>query len=200
MVKLDIDTLELFRGVVDDNNCLVFEGEEKYTYFRLDSHHSHSQSSRFYQIVNPSDSTIINNIYVFNLLNDAVVFYSSQLKSLFENALIVILNEATKKEVAEKLLMIFTENRTYPKLHFYHQPEKADLFLFYLDLLKINLYYNIIYISKDLYLNIQYNSVSLTLSFRELKRLRFFLGVNDTKFKIKNNVLTARSMNEIISW
>lgn len=202
MIKLDIDTIQLFKGDISEDKCICFYGEREFTWnilYKQDL--SAIRSYDFYQIINPANSQLIQNLYIFNFIVDALIFYRSKHESFFQNSLIVILDHQTKSEVAQILKKRFNDFKgKAPKLHFYHRNEKADLFLFYLEMLGLQLDYKIEYNSNDLLLHIKHKSLSLSLSFRELTRLRFFLGINDKTFRIKNTVLSLADTKQIINW
>lgn len=202
MIKLDIDTIHLYKGEVNEENCICFYGDKDFTWNILYKQNLSSvKSFDFYKIINPTDSKLIYNLYIFNYLTDALTFYKTRGESFFKNGLIVIVDHQSKKEVAQILTdQLNSFKPKAPKLHFYHREEKADLYLFYLELLKIDVSHEISYLSNELTLSIEYKSSTLKLSFRELKRLRFFLGFNDKTFKIKNNILSLIDTKQIIIW
>lgn len=202
MIKLDIDTILLFKGKVNEEKCICFYGEQESTWsilYRKDL--SLIKSQNFYKILNPSESQIILNIYIFNNVKDALAFYNGREATFFANALIVLVDEQSKQEAAQDLRTRFNHfSHEAPKLHFFHRPEMADLYLFYMELLKLNLTYQISNISNGLSLNLKYKSININLSFKELNKLRFFLGINDSTFKIKNKVLSINNTKQLITW
>lgn len=202
MIKLDIDTIQLFNGNVNEDKCISFHGDKDLTWSILYKQDLSSvKSFDFYKIINPTESKLIFNLYIFNFLTDALLFFKSKSEIFFNNALIVIVDHQSKKEVVQLLRDRLNSFKPIsPKLHFYHREEKCDLYLFYLEMLNIDIHYNIKYISDEMYLNIKYKSINLELSFKELTRLRFFLGINDKTFKIKNNILSYIKTKQIIIW
>lgn len=202
MTRLDIDTITLFGGNIDNDNCICFYGDKKDTWSILYKRDLSSvKSLDFYKIINTNNSLLITNIYVFNLLTDAIIFYTTRGTIFFNNALIIIVDHQSKKEVAELLREnLSNSTASNPKLHFYHTKEKADLYLFYLELYGLVFYYQINYLSDKLSLKIQSKKLQLELSFSELNKLRFFLGINDKTFRIKNNILNKNNINNFIIW
>ena len=202
MIKLDIDTILRFRGEVNGEKCICFYGEQESTWSILYKRdRSLIKSQKFYKVINPTESQIILNIYIFSDVTDALTFYYLKGVFFFSNSLIVIVDEQSKKEAAEYLRMRFNNfTSKAPKLNFFHRPQNSDLYLFYLDLLNLNIIYEKVSRPQGLILNLKYKTIKLSLSFSELNKLRFFLGINDRKFKIKNKVLTPAYARQFITW
>lgn len=202
MIKLDIDTIQLFKGEVNQETCICFYGEEGTAWnilYKKDL--SILKSQTFYSIINPAKSQIILNIYVFNYITDALAFYHNRGAGFFSNSLLVIVDEQTTAAAAQDLRNRFNNfNPKAPKLHFFHRPEKADLYLFYLHLLKRDFTYEISSMSQGLILHLKSKLISLSLSFSELTKLRFLLGINGHTFRIKNKILSIKDTKQLIIW
>lgn len=202
MIKLDIETIRLFSGEVNEEKCICFYGEQESTWSILYKRDlSLLKSQNFYKIINPTESQLILNLYIFNEITDALIFYNLKGNAYFLNSLIIIVDEQSKGEAAQCLGLRFNNfTQKAPKLHFFHRPEKADLYLFYLYLLNLDIKYEICSMPQGLKLNLKYKTIRLSLSFTELNKLRFFLGINDRKFKFKNKVFAARNAKYLITW
>jgi hypothetical protein len=202
MIRLDNDTINMFNGDLNEENSICFYGDKDLTWNVIyKQNFAFYKTFDFYKIIKPVNNALVNDIYIFNFLSDALIFYKSKDESFFNYCLIVIVDQQSTKEVAQLLSDILNNLKPRPpKLHFFHRKEKADLYLFYLEMLKIEIHHSIEYISNKLCLSIKYKSLDLVLSFEELNRLQFFLGINTEKFKVNNNVLSLIDTKKIIIW
>lgn len=201
MIPIDTETIGLFHCFSIRENALSFYGDKLGSWeviYKKDL--SSVRAGDFYKIINPLATSIIENIYLFNHLTDALIFFYSRKITFFKNALICISDANSNVFIKQYILGIAGNKRKKIKLHFYHRANSLDLFTLYLDLLSRDISYSPGNDPKNATLHIGYKSSVLVVEFKELWSLRFLLGIKDNDFRIKNELLKPQKTNIRLIW
>lgn len=200
MVKLDIDTLNVFDFHKEAENRLYFKGHVSGSFCSLNKlDNANDIQPDYYKIVNPTRSPIIDKIYVFKNLKDALMFYSTRKTNYFLNSLIVVTSNCTE-QVTEYLKDHYVFSRKVKrKIICHHIPDDYTLIIFQINLVNSDLYYNIKYNIKDVYLNIANKTNETTLDFRQSLAFQdILLGTKSKNYFFANRILKTDFLNSFL--
>lgn len=202
-MNLNFETLKLFGGSICENGNLYFLGHRKQTWSIVYRDYTTFETNHYYQIINPLGDSIIQNIYCFRHILEAILFCHCKHEDFFRNALIIITGVENKKGLKSFLLKRYFQKKLFvPKLHLFHYDNNFELTILYLELLDKEISATTISIKNQNYLKIQYKSIQLMLSHEQQTKsmITFLLGINDRTFKVRNYNLSNLIYDTILLW
>lgn len=202
-MQLDLSTIDSFGGKVSENGNLYFPGEIENSWCILYQDLTSVKTENFFLIINSFDNVLIQNIYFFRNLKEAMILFQIKKKNYFINSQIVIAEMKSIPLLKDFLHQDFKENDILiPKLHFFHSSGNFDLVALYLEFLDKGISYQTIQINGKPFLKILYQSIQIELNFEQISKSRigFLLGINDRKFRVKNHFLSSQIINQNLDW
>lgn len=198
---IDYSTISLFKGNIEENQNILFDGEEKNSFCILYKDNTIIQSTDFRLIINPLNDTLIDKIYLFSVITDALKFFHKHPLEYFHNSLIIVVDANTKERTINDIKEKYTpKGRRSLKLYLYHRPEKIDLYLLFFKILNPKIEYTYSELSDNFCFNIRYNNNELILPHNKLDSTPYELGLGNNKYKFKNNHLNHQFIFEQIIW
>ena len=195
--KIDLDTLDVFGGVITEKNNLLFKGREQETFTLLFAEDfTELRSSNFIKIVSPANAIMIEKALLFNSIKDALFYYLLKGTSYFHSSVIIITDLTSKKIAVD-----YIRQNTIKNLVFFHRPDKVDLFLAYFDLIGDKVQYTLA-INELNHSLIQfiYKKHILALEVNNLSKAIDILGKDERFFRVKNKYLENENVIPQITW
>lgn len=202
-MQLDFDTLKLFEGKISESGNLYFRGNNENSWCIIYPDQTSAQTEGFYQIINPYRDLLIQNIYFFRYIQEAMLLFQSKKEGYFRNSFIIISAMESISFIKNHLFESYIEPKlNIPKLHFFHSLGNFDLVALYLELLNKEINYRVIQSGTQAHLEIRFREIKLQLEFNQISKSRicYLLGINDRNFSVRNHFLSTLVMNQTLFW
>jgi hypothetical protein len=202
-MQLDFDTLRLFGGKISEGGNLYFKGDNENSWCIIYSDLTSAQTENFYKIINPYGDLLIQNIYFFRYIQEAMLLFQRKKEGYFRNSFIIISGMESNRFVKSYLFAIYIKPKlNIPKLHFFHSSGNFDLVALYLELLNKEIIYRVIQSGTQTYLEIRFREIKFQLEFDQIskRRLSYLLGINDRKFSVRHHFISTHKIGQNLFW
>lgn len=202
-MQLDLDTLRLFGGKISEGGNLYFRGNNENSWSIIYPDLTSTHTEDFYAIINPYGDLLIQNIYFYRYIQDAVLLFQLKKKDYFKNSFIIISGMESNQFIKSYLLERYIEPKlNIPKLHFFHSSGNFDMLALYLELLNREIIYKVIRSEAQVYLEIKFGEIKLQVEFNQISKSRicYLLGINDRNFSVHNHFFSTLMINHNLSW